>query len=188
MINMGLDMYLSKKHYIGNKWREPGKRVKVIIPEDQNGVLVPAKDIHDERIMEITEEVAYWRKANAIHAWFVQNVQDGKDDCSQYFVPREKLEELLTLVKRVLDGSKLVDGSVVNGATSEGGKLVPVTEAGRVIADPSLAKKLLPTASGFFFGSTDYDQYYISDLEYTKTALEEVLQENGEYYYYQSSW
>ena len=50
MINMGLDMYLSKKHYIGNKWREPGKRVKVIIPEDQNGVLVPAKDIHDERI------------------------------------------------------------------------------------------------------------------------------------------
>jgi len=26
------------------------------------------------------EEVGYWRKANAIHGWFVDHVQDGEDD------------------------------------------------------------------------------------------------------------
>ena len=25
--------------------------------------------------------VAYWRKANAIHSWFVENCQDGVDEC-----------------------------------------------------------------------------------------------------------
>ena len=30
---------------------------------------------------ETHEEVGYWRKANAIHGWFVRNVQNGKDDC-----------------------------------------------------------------------------------------------------------
>ena len=26
-------------------------------------------------------QIASWRKANAIHKWFVDNVQDGVDDC-----------------------------------------------------------------------------------------------------------
>ena len=40
-------------------------------------------------------EVAYWRKANAIHGWFVDNIQDGVDDQNEYYVSKEKLEELL---------------------------------------------------------------------------------------------
>ena len=31
-------------------------------------------------------EVAYWRKANAIHGWFVYNIQDGVDDQNEYYV------------------------------------------------------------------------------------------------------
>ena len=49
------------------------------------------------------EELVYWRKANAIHNWFVVNVQNYKDDCEIYPVSKEKLEELLHACKEVLD-------------------------------------------------------------------------------------
>lgn len=49
------------------------------------------------------------------------------------------------------------------------------------------ADKILPTASGFFFGGTDYDDYYFQDLEDTKVIVEACLQEGGNYYY-KSSW
>ena len=45
---------------------------------------------------------AYWRKANQIHAWFVDNVQNGEDDCGEYYVSHEKLKELLDLVNEAL--------------------------------------------------------------------------------------
>jgi hypothetical protein len=48
------------------------------------------------------EEVGYWRKANAIHGWIVQNVQDGKDECQQYIFSKEKMTELLELCYTVL--------------------------------------------------------------------------------------
>ena len=35
----------------------------------------------------------------------------------------------------------------------------------QVLADHSLAHSLLPTQSGFFFGSTDYDEWYFSDVQ-----------------------
>lgn len=35
----------------------------------------------------------------------------------------------------------------------------------RVLADHNLATELLPTQSGFFFGSTDYDNWYFSDVK-----------------------
>ena len=35
----------------------------------------------------------------------------------------------------------------------------------RVLADHSLADELLPTQAGFFFGSTDYDEWYYHDVE-----------------------
>jgi len=47
-------------------------------------------------------EVIYWRKANAIHNWFVRKVQNGRDNCEEYSVTREKLLELQTLCKDVL--------------------------------------------------------------------------------------
>lgn len=57
----------------------------------------------------IIEEVGYWRKANQIHNWFVENVQDGIDDCSYHNeVTKEILEELLDICQRVLDGCELV--------------------------------------------------------------------------------
>lgn len=50
----------------------------------------------------ITAEIGYWRKANAIHKWFVDNVQDGKDDCNRYAVSDRHLESLLETVRNAL--------------------------------------------------------------------------------------
>ena len=44
----------------------------------------------------------YWRKANAIHGWFVENVQDGEDDCKEYEVRADQLEALVDACKRAL--------------------------------------------------------------------------------------
>jgi len=40
---MGLDMYLYKKHYVGNNHRKPKSRVKVVVPKDQSDATFPIK-------------------------------------------------------------------------------------------------------------------------------------------------
>jgi hypothetical protein len=48
------------------------------------------------------KEIGYWRKANAIHKWFVDNTQDGKDECQLSDVSIEQLLTLYNLCKKVL--------------------------------------------------------------------------------------
>ena len=139
----------------------------------------------------IFETVADWRKANHIHKWFVDNVQDGEDDCGTYEVTREQLEDLLDICKRVIDGSKLVKGQIKNGQTIKNGQWEDIYEDGEYIKDSTIARKLLPTTSGFFFGGTEYDQWYYRDVEYTVKVLEKLLTETNfehEIVMYSSSW
>lgn len=44
-----------------------------------------------------------------------------------------------------------------------------------VLDDHSQAEELLPTMDGFFFGSTDYDEYYFEDVEQVLKYCEETL-------------
>lgn len=48
----------------------------------------------------------------------------------------------------------------------------------------------LPPASGFFFGSTNIDEWYWTDLGYTKKELSKLLKKaNSDIYFtYQASW
>jgi hypothetical protein len=46
--------------------------------------------------------VAYWRKANAIHGWFVENVQGGEDECRPHRVGKEELKELREMCRHAL--------------------------------------------------------------------------------------
>lgn len=46
-----------------------------------------------------------------------------------------------------------------------------------VLSDNSLAEKVLPTESGFFFGSTEYDEWYYDDLRDAKEQLTQLLTE-----------
>lgn len=50
-----------------------------------------------------------------------------------------------------------------------------IDDISKVLSDQSLAKKLLPTEDGFFFGSTEYDDWYFNDLCDAKTQLTQLL-------------
>ena len=135
---MGLDMYLTAKRYMW--YNETELKEQIGAPLDlPEGI----------EIEQINVRAAYWRKANHIHAWFVQNVQDGVDDCKPYYVTTDQLRALIVLCKNIL-------------------------------AEPELAPTLLPTKNGCFFGSTEYDDYYMDDLRSTVLQLERALQLKGD--------
>lgn len=96
---MGLDMYLTKQVYVKN-WShmKPPEKHKITI---KKGGKVRA-DIDTKAIAYVVEEVCTWRKSNAIHQWFVENCQNGNDDCNQHRVSSEQLEKLRDICKEVL--------------------------------------------------------------------------------------
>lgn len=186
---MGLDMYLYKKTYVKN-WEH-------MKPEEKTDVIIrvggkPHPFIKSERISEIQEEIGYWRKANAIHDWMVHNVANGVDDCKEVYVSDKKLRELLDICRRVVADSTLKKGKIQNGWSYEGGQKKKIMEDGEFIADPSVAKMLLPTSEGFFFGGTDYDKYYLEDIKDTikilETCIIEIDRGDRASYYYEASW
>jgi hypothetical protein len=145
--------------------------------------------------------VAYWRKANAIHKWFVEECQGGVDECQMSDpISREKLTELRDLAQAVLGASKGEDGLVTNGWTTvdadpevdlgHGPGMRPILVEGQMIIDNSVAKTRLPTQAGFFFGGTDYDEYYLGNLKDTVEQIDRVLRETPEdaTFHYRSSW
>lgn len=117
-----------------------------------------------------------WRKANAVHKWFVDNVQYGKDDCGLYEVDVNDLARLHDTCKKVLESTELVDAEIENGKTYHKGELVPIMEKGQKLADPTVARELLPTQDGFFFGNTDYDQWYWWNLQFTVEKLGKLME------------
>jgi hypothetical protein len=55
-----------------------------------------------------------------------------------------------------------------------------ISRCDKVLADHSLAEELLPTTSGFFFGSTDYDEWYFKDVEDCKKQMTNLLSKYNE--------
>ena len=95
---MGLDMYLWAKQYVPGftEYDETERKFKTNPQADAIKEIAGIKDACESRDSGITLQfpVAYWRKANHIHGWFVENVQNNEDDCDEYYVSRTKLEEL----------------------------------------------------------------------------------------------
>lgn len=182
---MGLDMYLTKRIYIGAQYSHNNVKGVINLTRGKNDEPVR---INLNKVTEITESAGYWRKANQVHKWFVDNIQDGNDDCKEYYVPEEKLKELLDICIQIRDKCPLIEGKVVNGRSYEKDGWVDIIEEGKVMTNPEIAEELLPTESGFFFGGVDYDQYYYQDILDTIDILENCLKEEGGDFYYQSSW
>lgn len=164
---MGLDMYLTKRTYIGAEYEHREVRGKIDITIKGEPVTIDFN-----RVQAIVEKVGYWRKANQIHNWFVQNVQDGDDNCNDHRVSREQFQNLLDDINTVLNAKDSDD-------------------------EADAIEDLLPTHDGFFFGGTEINEWYWQDLEYTKNLIETVLVELDEAekndhvyvdFYYQSSW
>ena len=93
------------------------------------------------------EEVAYWRKANQIRQWIVDNCGYNDDaNCEFFPMTKEQLEKL-------------------------------AEDCDKVIENRDMAPVLFPTSSGFFFGSTEYNEWYFDDLKETSRMVKEVLKE-----------
>lgn len=112
-------------------------------------------------------EVAYWRKFNALHLWIERNCFDGQESNGDR-IP-VSLEQLAGLQ-----------------VTCE-----------RVAADPSLGPDQLPTGSRFFFGSEEYDEWYVQDCAQTAVTLRKLIDEEVTFcmenrtsrpFFYNSSW
>ena len=183
---MGLDMYLEASYSI-RAYRRPtdadyeamreGKEVKVEKSRELENA-INAIGFQDAPIDHAYNHFQYvfpiitWRKANAIHKFFVDEVQEGNDNCERHYVAREKLQELLDRITTILDIK------------------TPV-------AREMKAEELLPTdIEGCFFGSKEYDDWYYENLEDTKKTLEKVFEYEEkasagrcfDNFYYQSSW
>lgn len=148
---MGLDMYLYKTSDDQREDFEPD----------------PNKDWMGEYQAYCSRhQYAYWRKANAVHKWFVDHVQDGEDDGGEYPVSRQQLISL----------HECVDTLLRQRAEDEDKAL-------------ALAERILPPQRGFFFGSTEIDEGYWEDVAYTEKTLREILaDENVSGAYYCAEW
>lgn len=158
---MGLDMYLTAEKYVSG-YSEAATRDKIL------GALEDCPPLRENGAHAIVNvNVAYWRKANAIHKWFVDNLQDGEDDCRKAFVPLDELRDLVGLCETLL------------------GK-----------RDAELAEEYLPTESGFFFGDTEYGDWYWDCLQATVDQVKPLLmwfdeddsRRFGWDVHYQASW
>lgn len=139
----------------------------------------------------IFQNCGYWRKANAIHAWFVENVQNGVDDCGMYIVRRDQLEELKEACERVIAVATIKDAQICTGIRYKDGQKTQIMEDGKVVTNPEDCADILPTQEGFFFGSTDYDEWYIHNMETTIKIINEVLEQTDwekQTICYSSSW
>jgi hypothetical protein len=172
---VGLDMYLTVSEYVSRTDRSSGIRNGTTpVPNDLFTVMAmrhPAfVDQNSFSGISVEYPAGYWRKANAVHNWFVQNVQDDRDECQKSYVGWDQLEELKKACYAVLD--------------AQNNSLVSV---GEVAIEVGLAPK-----SGFFFGSTEYDEWYFEDLRHTVEIIERLARVKvweGPYdIFYQASW
>lgn len=139
--------------------------------------------------------VAYWRKANQVHNWFVTNVQNGVDDCEPYPVTEQDIVKLLNICNQILELDINYEEQITEiGVSFKDGKREPIMDFVKVIDDEKVIEtmnNLLPTSEGFFFGSTDYDEWYVEDIKNTVEQLNQVLKETDfktERLFYNSSW
>lgn len=109
----------------------------------------------------------YWRKANAIHSWFVTNCQDGVDECQESPpIPAEQLAHLAHTCQQAIDAY----------------------DAG----DKERAGEILSPTTGFFFGSSEVDEWWADDVRRTILEIEVLVRKaiaiGGVTFTYQSSW
>lgn len=148
---MGLDMYLKRKVYL----YKFDKLLPINLTNEDGDYVEISKD--DTLICEI----GYWRKANAIHKWFVDNCNNGDEDCSckDILVTTKDLRCLLADCKEVMENR-------------------------------NKAEEILPTYSGCFFGGLNYDEYYFDDVERTVKMIEDIFKKypNDGYFFYEANW
>lgn len=165
---MGLDMYLDRKKYVQNWSHMKDSEKHYLFGTHKN------KPINLNKLKYLTFEEMYWRKVNWIHQWFVDNVQEGNDDCGTYDVSAKQIQTLVKLCKEVLKRMRAEKS---------------------VNAQIDILEDMLPPQSGFFFGQSEMRlkedvEYYMDSLKETITNLKHIKPDKGliGYYTYHASW
>ena len=99
-----------------------------------------------------TKQCGYFRKVNFLTRFF-----NYEENCSDQVVSKEELAVLVESCDKVLKAVKKVKGDDVYTINKE------------------VAEKELPTQSGFFFGSTEYDEWYIQDIKEVRKFAKRML-------------
>ena len=160
---MGLDMYLTaEKHVSGYSFfsdKEQNEFKQIMELTELNKLMSPHRPSGS-----VSVTAAYWRKANAIHGWFVNNVQNGEDECKKHYVSREQLQKLIDTAKEALEFYE--------------------------VGEKEKARDLLPPTEGFFFGGTEIGDWFAADLRDTIEQIEPLLLQTPDNidFYYQSTW
>jgi len=107
-----------------------------------------------------TVRVAKLRKFNALHRWFVTEIQGGVDECEMSRrITADELKGLLAALKAIVE-------------------------------EPSEGPLRLPVQPGYFFGSTEYGTWYEEEVRDAIPAIENAIKltEAGRDLRYLSSW
>lgn len=178
---MGLDMYLTKSKRVKTITVEQYSEIDNAIPytTEEYDVQLGLKHLCPQiegveqlnssvrprgkyaTYLSIKEELGYWRKSNQIHNWFVENCQEGIDECQLSEVSREDLEELLELCYKVVNKKS------------------------------SPEETLPPTGGFFFGSTDVSHPYYMEDIKSTISILEKAIAKTDwekEIVFYRASW
>lgn len=177
---MGLDMYLTADRYISGYDFAAAEQKETYQTITSLLGFGPDNLDTDTPSLTVSVNVGYWRKANAIHNWFVQNVQDGVDKCQKAYVSRSDLANLRRLCVDILETVEMTGTDEMDSWAREVIKI-----------DADKANGLLPPKKGFFFGEYDLDEWYVQSLKDTVSIIDRITampQEQTGDLYYQSSW
>jgi hypothetical protein len=109
---MGLDQYLTARKYVSTYREQDNELREKLIAT----LALTENHYSDEFGFSIEVPRHYWRKANQIHGWFVENIQGGEDDCKDYHFTVGDIIPLRDLCKQVLDNHELAEDLLpVNG-------------------------------------------------------------------------
>jgi hypothetical protein len=155
----------------------------------------------------IFAQAAYWRKANAVHQWFVHTVQEGEDDCrlsdpvnADALHALRVRAQLIWLAHADTEGlpcrvlPPIITHQHTQRVLDDGAPMTERLLAARALETQesgTVARILLPPQPGFFFGSTALDRWYYSDLVGTIKQLNTVMSTTDwdrEVVFYHSSW
>lgn len=182
---MGLDMYLYAEKYVSSSdtfdKEHPNmfNKIKQIAGFEK----LPTPDFSNILVKQL---VGYWRKANAIHGWFINTIASGVDECQEIHLSREQLETLRDdCIKALANPSR--EYKVENPKVFY--QLCDYLNSLETELTPETFENPLPPVEGFFFGGNELTEYYYNQLEYTVDLITTLLEQSNELeFMYRASW
>jgi|GEM_PF-721163 len=216
----GLEFHDDYERYCYGKTKEQIKELFEIAKRDNMIYLRGDPKIY--AYYSLNNEEAYWRKANSIHNWFVQEVQNGDDNCGSYEITKNHIIKLLevcnsaTFIYKQCEKEFVSDLKKYNPESYEKYKFIvdKIKENSKKkwadeykfsdeenkfynnICDirKTFFEELdetLPTTAGFFFGSTDYNFWWLKDVKYTIKVCKKLIDTfdwDNKVLFYHGSW